>query len=326
MAVQFALPSALALDSNGTPIVGARFYFKVPSTDTAKDVYSDAGLTTPVEQPVETDAAGRLPRLYMGSGTYKVVFCEPDDSVINTWDNYDPGLPQGFGTSDVIPVNLGGTGANNAPLALQNLNAASQDQITDIQSDISTLQGQVAALGDLAALDTINDAALIDTAVKQAINPFGLQLGHYRDVQTSGTAGATYSSGAWRTVRLNTAVTTEISGISLSSNQLTSVPAGTYYVRAISPFTSTSGATDFVAQGRIQNITDTSTILLGINTGNGGSGETLKYGHVFVEGRFTLAATKTIEFQFQGTTACTGGKPGSFGSEIYANIFLWKVA
>lgn len=181
-------------------------------------------------------------------------------------------------------------------------------------------------LGTLAVKNTIDNANLIDSSVLTSINPFGTQLGHYRDVQTSGTAGATYSSGAWRTVRLNTSVTTEISGISLSSNQLTNVPAGTYYVRAISPFTSTSGATDFVAQGRLQNITDTSTILLGINVGNGGSGETLKYGQVLVEGRFTLGGTKTIEFQFQGTTACTGGKPGSFGSEIYASVFLWKLA
>ena len=56
-------------------------------------------------------------------------------------------------------------------------------------------------------------------------------LGHWREQQTAGTAGGTFTAGAWRTRGLATEVTNTISGASLAANQIT-LAAGTYDIDA----------------------------------------------------------------------------------------------
>ena len=53
------------------------------------------------------------------------------------------------------------------------------------------------------------------------------KLLHMRDEKANGTQGGTFTSGSWYTRDLNTVVTNEINGASLSSNQFT-LPAGDY--------------------------------------------------------------------------------------------------
>lgn len=143
------------------------------------------------------------------------------------------------------------------------------------------------------------------------------QFLHLQDQKTSGTAGGTFTSGAWQTRTLNTKLTDTI-GSTLTSNQFT-LPAGTYYVEAICPTLNTNSS-----QARLQNITDAATTLLGISSVTG----TTAGGYAFVDGQFTIAGTKTFELQHRcSTTRATDGfgYPSSWGTEVYAEVRVWKV-
>lgn len=141
-----------------------------------------------------------------------------------------------------------------------------------------------------------------------------------REEQASGTAGGTFTSGAWRTRTLNTVKQNGISGASLASNQIT-LPAGTYTIEAILPTLNTNSS-----QGRLQNITDTSTSIIGQS---GVTGIT-SGGFVFVRGIFTVpsSTTKAFEIQHQCTTtrATDGfGFPSSLGTEVYTEVVIKKI-
>jgi len=75
----------------------------------------------------------------------------------------------------------------------------------------------------------------------------------------------------------------------------------------------------------LQNITDAATTLLGVNCVTG----TTAGGFAFVNGQFTIGGTKTFELQNRcSTTRATDGfgYPSSWGTEVYAEVRVWKVA
>jgi hypothetical protein len=152
-------------------------------------------------------------------------------------------------------------------------------------------------------------------------NPFGAQLLHVRDQQSSGTAGGAFNNGDWRTRVLNTSVTNEITSATLSANRI-SLPSGTYFIKAIAPAFRCD-----LHQARLYNITDTSLILTGTTASadEGGNG----FSHSIVQGRFTLGGTKSLELQHRCST--TRGTNGlgvacSFGTEVYSEVMIWKIA
>ena len=152
-----------------------------------------------------------------------------------------------------------------------------------------------------------------DTALQNYNSPFL----HLQDQKTSGTNGGTFTSGAWQTRTLNTEVADTI-GSTLSSNQFT-LPAGTYYFEAICPTLNTNSS-----QARLQNITDATTVLLGINNVTGATAG----GVAFVNGLFTIAGTKTFELQHRCslTRATDGfGYASGWDTEVYAEVRIWKV-
>lgn len=149
------------------------------------------------------------------------------------------------------------------------------------------------------------------------------KLLHVRDEKTDGTQGGTATSGAWRTRDLNTTLTNEILGASLASNQI-SLPAGTYYIEARAPAFRTNGH-----KARLQNVTDTTTILLGSNALSSGGAD--NQSDSWVVGRFTLAAAKTLELQHQvestQSSAGFGDNDGFAGVvEVYSDVRIWKLA
>ena len=152
------------------------------------------------------------------------------------------------------------------------------------------------------------------------VNPFGAHLFRVRDEQVSGTGGPSYTLGDWRQVRLNTVATNEIINASLSSNQLL-LPAGTYDFRARVPFRANGVV---VGQIRLYSITDAAVIAVGQND----SASENQDNNLFleVEKRFTISGAKTTELQLRTTVTGTGGAAHSFGTEVYAQISIWKVA
>lgn len=57
---------------------------------------------------------------------------------------------------------------------------------------------------------------------------------HVREEQAAGTNGGSFNNGSWQQRVLNTVVTNEITGASLSSNQFV-LPAGVYRIKARAP-------------------------------------------------------------------------------------------
>ncbi|MCW5676300.1 MAG: hypothetical protein KIT15_17125 [Xanthobacteraceae bacterium] len=153
-----------ALDNNGDPVSGATLEFFVggSSFGVAKDVYSNADLTTPLPQPISYDSAGnRSADIFCSGALYDVRFTV--GSTIVTIANYDPGLAAGLGVTSAVPVEFGGTGANNAATARLNLGAASSAALSSVQDSVTALQVAVATgvdgggeFGDLAALDEVS--------------------------------------------------------------------------------------------------------------------------------------------------------------------------
>lgn len=142
-----------------------------------------------------------------------------------------------------------------------------------------------------------------------------------RDVQTSGTGAGGFTSGAWQTRVLNTEVVDSGNNCSLSSNQFT-LAAGTYYIFARAP-----GFACSRHQVRIQNVTDATTVLEGTNA-NAANTDTTQTDS-FVEGVFTVAASKALELQHRcSVTSGTNGLglPCSFTNEIYATVYLIRLS
>jgi hypothetical protein len=67
-------------------LVGARLFTYETGTSTPKPVYSDAGLTIPLSNPVVADNAGRFPAMFLEVGDYKTILEDADGNVIATDD------------------------------------------------------------------------------------------------------------------------------------------------------------------------------------------------------------------------------------------------
>jgi hypothetical protein len=167
-----------------------------------------------------------------------------------------------------------------------------------------------------------NGSGVLSFSTISVSGKFESALLHVRDEKATGTIGGTFTSGDWRTRTLNTSVTNEISGASLSSNQIT-LPSGTYFAMGFAPAHKVDGH-----KTRLRNITDSSDTLIG--SAEYINGDLAVQTSSIITGRFTIASSKVFEFQHRcDTTNSTYGFGVNIGYsvvEIYANIMIWKVA
>lgn len=151
-------------------------------------------------------------------------------------------------------------------------------------------------------------------------NAFASQYMQVQDRKNNNTAGGSATASTWTRRDINTVVTNQIESASLGSNQLT-LPAGSYYVEASAPAFNVGGHTI-----RLQNITDSSTAILGLShravSSTGGSS--------YLAGHITIAAQKTFEIQHytQQSQSTNGfGYPiGNGQQEVYTQVNIWKIA
>jgi len=159
----------------------------------------------------------------------------------------------------------------------------------------------------------------VDTSLKSSYNT--AYMLHIQDQKTSGTMAGTFTSGAFRTRDLNTVITNTIAGASLASNQFT-LPAGTYYVEAIAP-------ASIVNENKaiIYNVTDSSNAIIGTSSYSGGGSTQVT--NAVLNGKFTIAGTKTFELRHRaastGSTYGFGIASGFSVIEVYAEVKIWKV-
>jgi hypothetical protein len=141
------------------------------------------------------------------------------------------------------------------------------------------------------------------------------------DEKPSGTAGGTFTSGAWRVRTLNTIRTNTIQGANLASDTIT-LPQGKYKIIASCPATVVG-----YHKAKLENISDTIDAIIGtseysINTSNVPT-------RSFLSGEFEIASSKDFQIQHRcsSTQTTTGfGLSSGFGVvEVYTQVEIWKI-
>lgn len=214
-----------------------------------------------------------------------------------------------FFTNNVVRMNL-----NDSGLLLGEANA----RVTTIYDEDTMSSNSATALATQQSIK-----AYVDTQVASVSTPaFESALLHLQDVKSSGTAGGTFNSGAWRQRTLNTEVTDEITS-TLSSNTFT-LPNGTYWIEAEVPASDVAGHI-----ARLYNVTDAAAVLYGTSARANTQADNTPS---LIRGRFTVAGgpdTFQIEDYCTSTSATTGfGYPITIAgiSERYTDVRIWKVA
>lgn len=84
---RFVLPFyQVVADSTGAPVPGALLFFYASMTSTRQNTYADIGLTTPNTNPVQANASGVFPNIFLTSAAYKVVLTDDMGNQIWTAD------------------------------------------------------------------------------------------------------------------------------------------------------------------------------------------------------------------------------------------------
>lgn len=138
------------------------------------------------------------------------------------------------------------------------------------------------------------------------------------DHKTPGTAGGTFTSGAWRTRTLNTVIRDPFGLITLSSDEFTPTVAG--WVEWLSPAHEVSAH-----QTRLYNVTDTTATGYGhsSNLVNGNFCNNLSQGGAAV----VAGKAYRIEHYCTATKSTTGfGTAFSQGVEVYTRVRFWRTA
>lgn len=105
-------------DSLGKPLSGCKLYFyQAGTTATPQNAYQDSGLTNALPNPLECDAAGRLPQFYLADGQIKVRLTDKNGVTQVVADNLlviGPSSGGGGGGGSVDPATIFETGAIKA--------------------------------------------------------------------------------------------------------------------------------------------------------------------------------------------------------------------
>ena len=191
--------------------------------------------------------------------------------------------------------------------------------------DIGTPSDNTVSLAKLTATGTKDATTFLrgDNTFASAQGVYESQLLHVRDEKASGTQGGTATAGTQHVRDLNTVKTNEITGASLSSNQIT-LPAGTYFVSARAPAFMVSNHKIF-----LYNTTDTSNALIGSSNYSDATYQSSCDSTLL--GRFTISAQKVFELkhdvdQTRSSNGLGVGVGLSGAVEVYAEVLIWKVA
>ncbi len=187
----------------------------------------------------------------------------------------------------------------------------------------SNLADNSVSLAKLTATGTKDATTFLrgDNTFAEAGGKFESQLLHVRDIKIYATDGGSAVSGS-QTRDLNTVETNEISGASLSSNQIT-LPAGTYFIMATSPSYKTGNS-----KAVLHNVTRNAVDAVGTAEYSDVSDNVLV--RSFINKRFTISVTSVFEIRlFCGAAKSTNGLGIGYNvasTNIYTEVMIWKVA
>lgn len=171
------------------------------------------------------------------------------------------------------------------------------------------------------SMDLADDYAFTGT-VSGADGKFESQLFHLQHIEASSVDGGGNQASSNNQRTLNSTVVNQISGASVSSNDVT-LPAGTYIIDGY--------ASAFRVNRhflRWYNVTDASYIINGQSTAADQTNEVQNL--AVISGRFTISAQKT--FALMHYTQTNNGQSNALGissgvtTNHYVNLRIWKVA
>lgn len=223
------------------------------------------------------------------------------------------GLAIGTGTSNILAYDY--TSSTSTSLIFTNVNDAGVAADTNVSIELTK-----------AGADYIDKKGYFLGNLSQPV-------AYLKDIKSSGTAGGTFTSGAWQSRVLNTLEgsnswisidtegATKTTGTDGTARRFT-LEAGTYEIEG-----SASAYAVNRHKAKLRNITDAIDEIIG----SGEFGTTSDNGHAKsdVEGTITLVSAKTFEIQHycETTTLNTGfGVPSTFAVvEVYAQISIRKL-
>ena len=218
--------------------------------------------------------------------------------------------------------------ASGTTLTLTSATASSDDMYcVYLGQALQTVNPANASVGlsQLTATGTKDATTFLrgDNTFAAAQGKFESQLLHVRDEKSSGTPAGNATGGAQMVRVLNTVKTNEITGASLSSNQIT-LPSGTYYIKARAPSFMTNNNKIY-----LYNVTDSSNEIIGSSSYCDTTYQVAGDSTLF--GRFTISAQKVFELKhdFNASRNSNGlGVETSLSGviEVYAEVQIWKVA
>lgn len=124
MAAELFTPPSRAFDANGKILSGAKWYFYATGTTSLETIYSDAGLSTPLANPVTADSGGKFPAIYLDPAkVYRGVLKSADGAT--TIHDIDP-ISSSFVNDIIAASNFGavGDGVADDTTAINNGTAA----------------------------------------------------------------------------------------------------------------------------------------------------------------------------------------------------------
>ena len=232
----------------------------------------------------------------------------------------------GLDANAVITASITDAAVTTAKIADANVTSAklaANAVVTAGITDANVTTAKIASANITTALiadSAVTTAKINDGAVTAAKLSASGSL-YVTETQSANTAtSCANTSGAWTVAVLNTTNSNTITSASRTNNVI-SLPAGTYRVIANLPFGSNGGT----ARLRLYNTTDSATALInGSNSANSGnaSGTTT---WCMCNGVFVIAGTKSFQFEFYCSSK-TSATPNDGDSNIYLNAIVEKIA
>ena len=150
----------------------------------------------------------------------------------------------------------------------------------------------------------------------------GIPSVYLTNTQPLGTGGNTYTTGAFRTIVLNTENSDPSNLCTLAANQVTLL-AGTYFINAW--FNVQAGVSNVSYKTRLRNITDGTTPVIGATVFQSSNQSADANPCLF--GVFQITDTKVLELQAQFSVTTTAITAANFTeSEVYTQLVLMRIA
>lgn len=146
------------------------------------------------------------------------------------------------------------------------------------------------------------------------------QLLHVREEQPNNTNGGTFTGAVWQVRTLNTVVTNELQGASLSADIITLSEPGDYYIEFSAPAYDCNRH-----KARLWNVTESQTEVLGAScmTSSNDNVQTVCIG----AGKFHIDQSTDLQIQHRCTNTSNTvgfGLPSNFSiNEVYTEVRIW---